>query len=170
MSRISSCRVWSFSIRSRCSEPIMPQSGPVFAPCSDYPSCHARDHCRGRGGSLLAAWFGGTRGPIPRRHLAQPSLMALAACLIKLVEAPGVPLWIPAPFRDAGALIPGSSTVARRLYLQSTDAGGVGWRRSCFPPDMTPPAKNKPITSATATSSAAHRPRNVAQLDGVGRV
>ena len=151
---------------SWCSEPIMPQSGPIFAPSSDYPSCHAATVVETAPGSLLAAWFGGTHEGHPdvaiwlSRHDG-----AGWSAPAKIVEAPGVPLWNPVLFRDAAGVIrlfykAGPTVPAwSGLYLQSRDAAGAGRPRSCSRPDSPGRRRTSRSPSATATSSAAPRPR-----------
>ncbi len=131
----------------------MLQSGPIFAPCSDYPSCHAATIVEAAPGSLLAAWFGGT-------HEGHPDVAIWLSrhdgtgwsAPIKLVEAPGVPLWNPVLFRDAAGVIwlfykAGPTVPAwSGLYLQSTDAGRSWSAPVMLPAGLTGPAKNKPIT------------------------
>ena len=131
----------------------MLQSGPIFAPCSDYPSCHAATIVEAAPGLLLAAWFGGTHEGHPdvaiwlSRHDG-----AGWSAPIKLVEAPGVPLWNPVLFRDAAGVIwlfykAGPTVPAwSGLYLQSTDAGRSWSAPVMLPAGLTGPAKNKPIT------------------------
>jgi len=131
----------------------MLQSGSIFTASLAFPSCHAATVVEAAPGSLLAAWFAGT-------HEGHPDVAiwlsrdegAGWSAPVKIVDAPGVPLWNPVLFRDAAGVIwlfykAGPSVPAwSGLYLQSRDAGRSWSAPIMLPAGLTGPAKNKPIT------------------------
>lgn len=131
----------------------MLQSGPIFAPSSDCPSCHAATVVEAAPGSLLAAWFGGTHEGHPDVAIWESRYDgARWSAPVRLIAAPGVALWNPVLFRDAAGVIwlfykAGPSVPAwTGLYLQSHDDGLTWSAPTLLPAGLLGPAKNKPIT------------------------
>ncbi|MCU0502388.1 MAG: exo-alpha-sialidase [Anaerolineae bacterium] len=132
----------------------MLQSGPVFSGSSDFPSCHAATVVEAAPGVLLAAWFAGTYEGHPdvAIWLSRYAGGDRWSAPVKIVAAPGVPLWNPVLFRDTAGVVwlfyKAGPTVSAwsGLYLQSTDAGRSWSAPVMLPAGLTGPAKNKPIT------------------------
>ena len=70
------------------------------------PSCHAATVVEAAPGALLAAWFGGT-------HEGHSDVALWLSrhdgggwsAPVKIVDAPGVPLWNPVLFRDTAGVV-----------------------------------------------------------------
>jgi predicted neuraminidase len=131
----------------------MLQSGPIFTTSPAFPSSHAATLVEATPGSLLVAWFAGTHeGHSDVAIWLSHHGGAGWSAPVKLVAAPGVPLWNPVLFRDpvgviwlfykAGPSVPTWSG----LYLRSRDAGRSWSAPVILPAGLTGPAKNKPIT------------------------
>lgn len=124
----------------------------ICAPAPGRLSCHAATIVELAGGRLLAAWFAGT-------HEGHPDVAIWLSryeagrwgAPRKVADEPGVPLWNPALFCDAGGTVWLFYKIGPDVpswsgaYIQSQDGGETWSAPVLLPAGLLGPIKDKPV-------------------------